>query len=936
MSTKLFPPMIDSKLPAFAGSEITIPFVMNRAVSLSQVKQMSLIIKTSQTGTIIADGLLGSYSYNEQTKDYTASFQLGDLYSTILTARKVCPGQYYKVQIAYVNATGVTGFYSSVGIIKCTTTPVLKILSLNENYYGNGSYTGQYSQDGENKDSSEKVYSYQFYLRDGYNNVLATSGEQIHDYSNDTNTTTSQDIWNLTYELEEGISYYLSYKITTINGYSTESEQYVIEQSESVDPNLPCKLIAISDFDDGCVQLYIRPITNKPLNGSFVLSRASSEDNYGTWHKIYSFSYKNVVYEPRDVSSSPSNWDINDVLIWEDFTTLQGVSYKYAIQAYNSLGLYSSRVLNVTEYLDESYTYNPDLAGIYHTIFRHSPVYADFEDAFLTDGERQLKLRFNPKVSSFKSNRLEAKLDTIGGKYPFIFRNGRADYKEFPISGLLSLVSDPNERFMSGIQKHLFVRRNEAGLIKGNLDADTQLTADNLRREREFKMEALAWLTNGQPKVFRSPSEGNYIVRLMNTSMTPNDTLGRMLHTFTSTAYEIAEYNFDNLDFYNFIKKPYGDNRFLKVGQLQMHQLPNDTFPANSDGQIMLPDAYFVNITDATPGTIFGLDFADGTGINYIEIGSTGSYYVPFTNEKCLKRISLVYGEYNEAKLTYCYYDNRPTDNFSIIINVEGHDEIRQYIGNGYPDTEEQRQSLNIINDLTDVRRQVGNFHFIRATQRPVWVCYQQDTDVYSRDPKGLDILSGPDWNDTIIYEVRHKTSNAVLRYLYGSKKIIGNKPDYRFSVNGTGIIDMGGNPNGTDTYVCRDCNYQGGSASFGGGGEVMTCPYCHSNDVHLIPTTHGRIESLTNLDYVDTLYAGSGVILDIGYRVKEILYSVEDEDPVAGAKQSWTNAKQAWQQAVADGSSNDIIQTYRQLEREQYALYIATLEQVLAEQGVV
>ena len=115
-----------------------------------------------------------------------------------------------------------------------------------------------------------------------------------------------------------------------------------------------------------------------------------------------------------------------------------------------------------------------------------------------------------------------------------------------------------------------------------------------------------------------------------------------------------------------------------------------------------------------------------------------------------------------------------------------------------------------------------------------------------------------------------------------------------------------------------------------------MTCPYCHSNDVHLIPTTHGRIESLTNLDYVDTLYAGSGVILDIGYRVKEILYSVEDEDPVAGAKQSWTNAKQAWQQAVADGSSNDIIQTYRQLEREQYALYIATLEQVLAEQGVV
>jgi hypothetical protein len=138
----------------------------------------------------------------------------------------------------------------------------------------------------------------------------------------------------------------------------------------------------------------------------------------------------------------------------------------------------------------------------------------------------------------------------------------------------------------------------------------------------------------------------------------------------------------------------------------------------------MLPDAYFVNITDATPGTIFGLDFADGTGINYIEIGATGSYYVPFTNEKCLKRISLVYGAYDEAKLTYCYYDNRPTDNFSVIVNVTGHDEIRQYIGTGYPNTKEEHESLNIINDLTDVRRQTGNFHFIRATQRPIWVCY--------------------------------------------------------------------------------------------------------------------------------------------------------------------------------------------------------------------
>jgi hypothetical protein len=39
----------------------------------------------------------------------------------------------------------------------------------------------------------------------------------------------------------------------------------------------------------------------------------------------------------------------------------------------------------------------------------------------------------------------------------------------------------------------------------------------------------------------------------MNTSLSPNDTLGRMLHTFSSTAYEIDDYKFETLHKYGFI-----------------------------------------------------------------------------------------------------------------------------------------------------------------------------------------------------------------------------------------------------------------------------------------------------------------------------------------------------------------------------------------------
>jgi hypothetical protein len=40
----------------------------------------------------------------------------------------------------------------------------------------------------------------------------------------------------------------------------------------------------------------------------------------------------------------------------------------------------------------------------------------------------------------------------------------------------------------------------------------------------------------------------------MNTSLSPNDTLGRMLHTFTCTAYEVADYTYENLKALNLLE----------------------------------------------------------------------------------------------------------------------------------------------------------------------------------------------------------------------------------------------------------------------------------------------------------------------------------------------------------------------------------------------
>ena len=69
----------------------------------------------------------------------------------------------------------------------------------------------------------------------------------------------------------------------------------------------------------------------------------------------------------------------------------------------------------------------------------------------------------------------------------------------------------------------------------------TDLVDYNISKEKDFKLAVLDFLHNKKPKLFRSCTEGNYAVMTMNSSLSPNDTLGRMLHTFNCTAYEIMD-----------------------------------------------------------------------------------------------------------------------------------------------------------------------------------------------------------------------------------------------------------------------------------------------------------------------------------------------------------------------------------------------------------
>jgi hypothetical protein len=143
--------------------------------------------------------------------------------------------------------------------------------------------------------------------------------------------------------------------------------------------------------------------------------------------------------------------------------------------------------------------------------------------------------------------------------------------------------------------------------FKKEISKSTDLTAENYTNERIFKMAVLDWLNDGQPKYFKSPSEGNFIVRTINTSLSPEVALGRMIHNFTTTAYEIAEINYKNMLKYNFIELESKERFQMRWKSIPLFTSKNNEYHFVS-GVINEYPAVSVDIIDMTPGDIVYLD----------------------------------------------------------------------------------------------------------------------------------------------------------------------------------------------------------------------------------------------------------------------------------------------------------------------------------------
>ena len=905
---KLYPPAIAGTLPAFCGTEtISVPFSMNRAVSPKEVAGFALKIKTV-TGVYIA-----TLTQTDATKfnidhDCIVTFNLADSLKTLVFNI----GQHYKMQLAYIDQTGAVGIYSTVGVMKYTSEPEVIIERLEPKRINqhNYSYVGKYSQAGTTaladgtivkKDATEKMYSSYFEITDGDENIIFNSGEMIHKTGDDNVSYESFEEILVAQDLDINTSYYIKFYVTTMNGLTKSSPKYRIMQRRSIRPEIDIQLIATLDKDNGFIHLSFK--TPEPIvSGTFLISRAVSSNGY-VWEEFKRFDLQSMI---------PEKWNLMDC------TVEQGTTVRYALQQYNDKNVYSDRIVS-------------------------NDVYVDFEDLFLYDGERQLKVRFNPKVTSFKTDILEQKIDTIGSQHPYILRNGNVYYKEFPLSGLISYQMDDS---------YLFMSKDELGLSEKSFN----LTSENLAAERKFKMRVLEWLTNGQPKLFRSPTEGNYIVRLMNTSLSPNDTVGRMLHTFSSTAYEIATYNMDNLERYGLIDAREAlstQTRWMSVDLSTFRQAHGNAYKDDDLVTLNTRDMHSIQFTGLVPGTVFYLYQSNATTAvaDSIAVGSTGAYMINNPNSS-YKKIQMRYRDITQGMLTYSY-KSKASNVFSTIDDVYIEDvPVWQWIGR-YP-TSIVADRKNILREIEDTKTEVLHITWARFKKRPMQDVFMKlsasQLKLIQDNPNNISFIPGvssennkiKSYGDFKLYWDRDCKQEIEKPYeldTYVLYNIRASRQTYEDLLREGYIVDRKDRTSiiapelgfyyDSKTEECAPITDSMYNIWFGGTQNEFNQ---WNNDHDAFSLANDEEYVLHNvLDFYDTIRVSSGVITELSFSKQIAEYSFENKAPVSNYKKTYERALKDYEAAKSDANitSQELTDLYSQV-KDAYQEYLTMLDEAI------
>lgn len=583
VNNNLYPAIVDTYMPAFladSGSPqkdvCRVYFSLSSFNTIDDIKNVQVTVRNQATNLSVLNPVTYPCEIMLTTLKVDNTRLTDDKYFFEINKSDMVNNtfelnQYYKVQCRFTSknasnvnvskkpqnidgwlAANINNFseWSTVCLIRGISTPTLSVngfdASSDMTYWedSNVDILGQLTF--ADAAESETLKSYQIKLYDADNNLLTDSGLMYSNNYNNINSFT----YTLKYRLNEGDIYKLTIDYTTQNLY-TDHLEFPFTVVQSYAEKLDATLAYVLDDDNARLGVNIKAnVGAKPIVGNITIRRSSSESNFTIWEDVHTVS----VTEDQELDYT-----------WYDYTIESGIWYKYCAQKRSTTGQ----------------------RGV--IVELNEPKMLIFDDMYLTGRDRQLRLRFNPTVSSFKRNVVESNTVTIGSKYPFIKRNGYTYYRSFPIGGLISSQMEAGKDFTT--KEELYygeenVERYEKYNRENKISEDYDFTY-----EREFREKVEEFLMDNTVKLFRSPTEGNILVKLMDVNFQPNQTLGRRLFSFTATAYEIDEYSIDNCDKYHI--QSLGENAIhMSYPDAYFGQLGDSTIPANAEIIDMLREKY--------------------------------------------------------------------------------------------------------------------------------------------------------------------------------------------------------------------------------------------------------------------------------------------------------------------------------------------------------
>lgn len=631
----LYPPEITTFQPAFEWiNTMPITFSLSAFNSIKDINFIHVSIVDNQTnenvlqnfmskiddensGTFygIANGIFytnmpknegnpvsaGCITYNVDKDKYRIDIPIDCLKSTTSTQNHWKNNRYYKVQIRFDSSETIDSKnnhmytnreffseWSEVTLIKSISSMSVSFVNINDNTEKTNPFailqgffriSGSISFTDINEQEHLKEYYIQIYEKTEEEDVLFYNSDIIYAVPNySSNDYEINSIIDLN-DAKINSIYLIKIILITNNNYKKEEKRYIVIKDYDLNyftDNDTYKWnngiyedfnkIYVND-EDGCavINFYYQ---SEPKNsqdsstrillnkGICYIYRSCSKDNFKKREIIYRYEYSG-----GDSRSYSLNFS------FEDYTICSLYKYKYYAQ-------YEDIVLNQWSKRHES-----------------AEIYPKFYDMLLMRHNRQIAIRYDGQISSWKPTINRQKIDTLGGRYPKFVENASMNYKTFEISGIISAETDYNRKFLSEFDDYYnnnitnyeeefgnsYLIRNDTYADKNLDNSQTNLSYEeqlfnqhdsyphkNWYWEREFREELVNWLNDGYPKLYRSMPEGNIPVMIMDVSLTPKTELGRMIYDFSATLYEVGDgYSLEDLERLNIINIPELSNEFI-------------------------------------------------------------------------------------------------------------------------------------------------------------------------------------------------------------------------------------------------------------------------------------------------------------------------------------------------------------------------------------